>query len=181
MGDESELRELAAGLRSRQRGAWDRLYVLTHLPILRMLRRMLRDDGRAEDALQATFVTAIERIRDFDPKRGMVDSWLVGIARFKAKEAVRGPRALSVSVETVDPEGRSEISVVDHEMVALALDHLDPRYAEVLRRKYIDGQTLEEIASDLKLKATTIGTLLHRGKEKFKEAYGRLRSKEKAR
>jgi RNA polymerase sigma-70 factor, ECF subfamily len=180
MGDESELRELAAGLRSRQRGAWDRLYILTHLPILRMLRRMLRDDGKAEDALQSTYLTAIERIRDFDPNLGMVDSWLVGIARFKAKEAVRGPRSSPASVEVVDPGGPTEDSAVDDEMVALALDQLEPRYAEVLRRKYIDGQTLEEIAAGLKLKATTVGTLLHRGKEKFKEAYGRLRSKENA-
>ncbi len=183
MGDESELKDLAEGLLSKQRGAWDRLYSLTHLPILRMLRRALGDHGKAEDALQATFVTAIERVSSFNPGRSTPDAWIWGIARHKAQEVARSRRPRPVSVDSVDPASPAEGSAVgiDGELVSLALDQLEPRYAEVLRRKYIQGESLEEIAAGLHLKAATIGTLLHRGRERFKGAYERLRSKENAR
>jgi len=65
----------------------------------------------------------------------------------------------------------------DRELVALALDRLEPRHAEVLRRKYVAGETLEAIARALGLRAATVGTLLHRGKERFREVYERLRAR----
>ena len=60
------------------------------------------------------------------------------------------------------------------EAVALALDELEPRYAEVLRRKYLIGESIAQIARDLKLNPATVGTWLHRGREKFKASWLRL-------
>jgi hypothetical protein len=60
--------------------------------IIRTLRRLLRNDLLAKDALQATYVTAIERIDRFDPAQGCMDAWLAGIARHKAQESHRESR-----------------------------------------------------------------------------------------
>jgi RNA polymerase sigma-70 factor (ECF subfamily) len=175
MSDEAELAGLTAELRAGRREAWGRLYVLTHLPLLRTLRRLLRNDLLAEDALQATYVTAIERIDRFDPAQGCVDAWLAGIARHKAQESHRESRprydARGAAGPLAEPE--SGLDRPEAERVARALDTLDPRYAEVLRRKYIAGESLESIAGALGLKPATVGTWLHRGRERFREAYGR--------
>jgi RNA polymerase sigma-70 factor (ECF subfamily) len=179
MGHENGLAELTAGLRGKEAKAWERLYALTHLPLLRYLRRILRDHAMAEEALQATYVTAIERIAAFDAARGSVDAWLAGIARNKAHETVRehttilGGEPLELAAPEADGDSTDGHSA-DGELVALALDQLEPRYAEVLRRKYLAEESLETIALGLSLKQATVGTLLHRGRERFREVYQRL-------
>lgn len=174
MNDGPELAELTAGVVGLRSDAWDRLYALTHLPLLRQLRRALSNDAQAEDALQNTYVTAVERIEQFDARRGSLDAWLAGIARNKARELSRQSR-----LTVFDPDAVEGIEVPvaddpDAELVALALDRLEARYAEVLRRKYLAGESLEAIGESLGLKQATVGTLLHRGRQRFREAYERL-------
>lgn len=168
-----ELVGLSQRLRTRDLSAWEELYALTHLPLLRLLRRMLRDDQQAEEALQGTYVTAIERFDQYDCERGSVDAWLAGIARNKAREAWRRPQMASCDPDLFD-SGQPGVDDSDAEAVALALDELEPRYAEVLRRKYLVGESIAQIARELKLKPATVGTLLHRGREKFKASWERL-------
>jgi len=177
MHDEAELAGWTASLRAGRPEAWDRLYALTHLPLLRMLRRLLRDDARAEDALQSTYVTAIERIGSYDDALGAADAWLAGIARNKAHEAMRDARGRAPGAGTADPAGAAPDRAPDADLVALALDGIEPRYAEVLRRKYLADEPIGAIAAGLGLNANTVGTLLSRGRERFREAYGRLRTK----
>jgi RNA polymerase sigma-70 factor (ECF subfamily) len=177
MNDESELAAWTAELKAGQRAAWDRLYALTHLPLLRMLRRLLRDESHAEDALQAAFVTAIERIAAFDPALGSADAWLAGIARHKAQEARRSSRERGAAAGAADPPAAPPDRGPDADLVALALDDIEPRHAEVLRRKYLEDESLETIAGALGLNVHTVGTLLHRGRERFREVYGRLKAK----
>jgi RNA polymerase sigma-70 factor, ECF subfamily len=175
MHDEAELAGWTASLRAGRREAWDRIYALTHLPLLRMLRRILRDDARAEDALQSTYVTAIERIGLYDDARGAVDAWLAGIARNKAHEAMRDARGRAPGAGADDLPGAMPDRAPDGDLVALALDGIEPRYAEVLRRKYLADEPLEAIAAGLGLNANTVGTLLRRGRERFREVFERLK------
>lgn len=175
MVEEGEISRLGIHLRDGTPWAWERLYLLVHLPILRMLRRFVRDAALAEEALQAAFVTAIERIDSFDPSKGTPDGWLWGIARNKAREMARRPAPAPLDADPPDPAASAaDAAAPDGERIALALDGLEPRYAEVLRRKYLAEQSLEEIARDLGLKVATVGTLLHRGRERFRRAYDRL-------
>src|SRR5262245_27545266 len=177
MRDENEIRDLGRALKARRAEAWERLYALTSLPLLRSLRRALGDPAAAEEALQAAFVTAIEMVDRFDPSKGSPDAWLHGIARNKALEAARARRGVPLDdgLEAAAPESNGHGS--EAELVTLVLDRLEPRYAEVLRRKYLAGEDLEQMARELKLKPATVGTLLHRGRERFREIYGRLQRK----
>lgn len=60
---------------------------------------ILREPGAAEDAAQEAFVRAWRHAETYDPRRGRVVNWLLGIARNVAIDAVRLKR-----VEPVDPE-----------------------------------------------------------------------------
>jgi RNA polymerase sigma-70 factor (ECF subfamily) len=179
MRDERELADLVVALRQCRPEAWDQLYQITHLSLLRLLRRWLADDARAEEALQATFVAAIESFASFDPLRGTVDGWLCGIARYQAI-AIARVVGRTDSLEIDPPGPTADSAAVDAEMVALALDQLEPRYAEVLRRKYLLGESLNAISRGLGLKVATVGTLLHRARDQFREAYGRLHARAEA-
>ena len=181
MAQPDELATLAESLCAGQPEAWEKLYILTHLPLLRMLRRVLGNEVRAEEALQAAYVTAIEKINTFDAKRGAVDSWLAGIARRKGLELARsesrhGGKAMANAVGLRLVSAASGEPAQDGELVELALDQLEPRYAEMLRRKYLKEQSIEEIAAELQLNPATVGTWLHRARERFREIYQRLQS-----
>lgn len=60
---------------------------------------ILREPGAAEDAAQEAFVRAWRHAETYDPRRGRVLTWLLGIARNVAIDAVRLKR-----VEPLDPE-----------------------------------------------------------------------------
>ncbi len=60
---------------------------------------ILREPGAAEDAAQEAFVRAWRHAETYDPRRGRVVNWLLGIARNVAIDAVRLKR-----VEPLDPE-----------------------------------------------------------------------------
>lgn len=183
MAQPDELATLTESLCAGQPEAWEKLYALTHLPLLRMLRRALGNEARAEEALQAAYVTAIEKIGAFDAERGAVDSWLAGIARRKGLELMRAEsrhsgkamtNAMAVSLRLASATFGEPAQ--DGELVELALDQLEPRYAEMLRRKYLTEQSIETIAAELQLNPATVGTWLHRAREQFREIYQRLQS-----
>lgn len=64
---------------------------------------ILRDQAAAEDAAQETFVRAWRHAETYDARRGRVLTWLLGIARNVAIDAVRLRRA-----EPVDPDEINE-------------------------------------------------------------------------
>jgi RNA polymerase sigma-70 factor (ECF subfamily) len=60
---------------------------------------ILREPSAAEDAAQEAFVRAWRHAETYDPRRGRVLTWLLGIARNVAIDAVRLKRA-----EPLDPD-----------------------------------------------------------------------------
>jgi len=174
MWGEDELEDLTVPLKAGAPWAWDRLYRLTRLPLLRFLMRRLRDAMRAEEALQETYLAAIEAVASFDPTRGAPDGWLCGIARNKARESLRSRSGVVLEDDPPDPTADPADAGDEAEVVGRVLDELEPRYAEILRRKFIEGETLEAISDALGLKVATVGTLVHRGKDRFRKAYERL-------
>jgi DNA-directed RNA polymerase specialized sigma24 family protein len=66
--------------------------------LLRVALHLVRDAAEAEDVLQATFVSAIERAEKFDPQERVMP-WLVGILGNEARRAREtcGPAAGSAT------------------------------------------------------------------------------------
>ena len=62
---------------------------------------ILREPGAAEDAAQEAFLRAWRHAETYDPRRGRVLNWLLGIARNVAIDAVRLKRAQPVDPETL--------------------------------------------------------------------------------
>ena len=173
--DTQELAQLTDAVRAGKTEAWSKLYQMTHLPLLRLIQRLTGDPVKAEDLLHATYVTAIEHLHGYDPQKGTIDAWLVGVAKFKVLESRRKPRHASLVSEPM--QGLHEGEDLDREMIALALDQLEPRHAEVLRRKYLEDQSLAEIAEALETKEATVGTWLHRARAQFRAAYELLKQR----
>src|SRR5580698_11656124 len=63
------------------RSAFDKLYRRYSRPVFGLALRRLGDRGRAEDAVQETFVSIWRSARTYKPERGPGAPWLYGIAR----------------------------------------------------------------------------------------------------
>ena len=128
----------------------------------------------ADDVIQETWLTAVRRLRSFDPRRGPFFAWLCGIAANAARNAVRGRRRFLRRTTPLasDPPARDQEADRDKaERVAVALAALPDKYEAVLRAKYLDRQTVEQIAEAWGVSAKGIESLLSRARQAFREAY----------
>jgi RNA polymerase sigma-70 factor (ECF subfamily) len=143
--------------------------------------RCARSRDLTDEVVQETWLTAVRRIRSFDPGRGSFLAWLRGIAintlrnhlrsRGRRKKQVPSFDGLPSTSKTVQQESDQCDRA---ERVAGALLDLSERYEAVLRAKYLDQQSVAQIAQAWKESPKTIESLLTRARLAFREAYLRL-------
>jgi RNA polymerase sigma-70 factor, ECF subfamily len=134
----------------------------------------------ADDIVQETWLTAVRRIRRFDPTRASFLTWLRGIAANLRRNQLRRDRR--VAGERISANGeaavRDPIAVADEqdraEQIARALDALSARQEAALRAKYFDGLTMDEIANSWGETPKAIESLLSRARSAFRERFERL-------
>ena len=123
----------------------------------------------------------MRRVRRFDPKQGSFRAWLRGIAanvlrnhlrRHKAIDGRQRPLATDPPVEGPDEAVRE--SRQRAERIMAALDALPDRHEAVLRAKYLEGQSVIEIADTWGQTPKTVESLLSRARQKFRDTYRRF-------
>ena len=81
--------ELLVRLQRRDPQALAELYDRYGQLVFRLILRMVRDNGIAEDLVQETFLRVWNRIGGFDSDRGAVGPWLLAVARNRAIDYLR--------------------------------------------------------------------------------------------
>jgi len=131
-----------------------------------------------EDVVQETWLIAVRRIRSFDPGRGSFVGWLRGIAGHAIQNRLRRrKRHVSLSRRMPLPAGGVETALAlqeTAERVALALAAVPRHYERVLQAKYVDQQSVGDIALEWQETPKAIESLLTRAREAFRKAYQRL-------
>jgi RNA polymerase sigma-70 factor (ECF subfamily) len=129
----------------------------------------------SDDVTQEAWLTAVRRLRTFDPARGPFSAWLCGIASNAARNALRGRRRFrkrSRPLTRVDPPASADPGEREKaERVAAALAALPDHYEAVLRAKYLDRQTVEQIAAGRGDTPKAVESLLSRARHAFREVY----------
>ncbi len=131
----------------------------------------------ADDVTQEAWLTAVRRLRAFDPDKGAFFAWLRGIAANAARNAIRSrgrlrKRARPLGAGDDFPANKPDPETFEKaERVALALAALPDHYEAVLRGKYLDQMTVEQIAAERGDSAKAVESLLARARQAFREAY----------
>ncbi len=127
----------------------------------------LRD--RADEATQETWLTAIRRIRSFDPTAGSFLAWLRGIATNVLRNQFRREKR---RMKPLDAEPLAIAEIQERgERVAEALATLPSHYEAVLRMKYVEGQSVVSIAAERGETSKAVESLLSRARQAFRQAY----------
>jgi RNA polymerase sigma factor (sigma-70 family) len=149
-------------------------------PALALARRILRDDGLAEDVVQDVFLAVWRNPDAFDAGRGRFASWLMAMVHHKAVDAVRREsahlRRLARSDAVPGSASGTDAADVACDLVrrtgvraALASLRVDQR--EVLVLAYFGGYTQQQIAT---LTGTPLGTVKARTAAGLRALRGRL-------
>ena len=152
--------------------------------------RVGKDESRAKDVVQETFLEAMKRISVFDPERGSMMAWLTTLSRNHITRAMREAGLLAankqrqqinyelhriyeqIAHEPIPPEVLSRQETRD--LVNETLGTMPGNYRKVLTLYYHRGLSQAEIAQRANKSPGAIKVLLHRARAAFKEAFLRL-------
>lgn len=144
--------------------------------------RSLADRDAAADCAQETFVSAWKSRDRFDPDRGNLGAWLLGIARYRVIDAYR--RSARTPVPSGELPGLEapratdvprEDHLADQLLIARALECLQPRVRNVVELAFYSDLTQVEISARTGIPLGTVKSDLRRGLERLRAELGSVR------
>jgi RNA polymerase sigma-70 factor (ECF subfamily) len=137
--------------------------------VFHLATRLLANRTDAEDVVQATFIAAWQGRDTFDPDRGGLLSWLLGIARRKAVDRIRSMARENRVADTVralpdpPPVDESPDRVLDRLVVADELAQLPDDQRRTLELAFYDDLTHPQISAVTGLPLGTVKSHIRRG------------------
>ena len=148
--------------------------------IYRLVLRIVRDTGIAEDLVQETFLRAWNRAAAFDADRGAVGPWLLAIARNRALDYLRAQSRVPNTVELNEAEHPPRFLDFPPEalnfdlarQVKRALEQLTREQREAIELAYFEGMSQSEIAGRMGQPLGTVKTWMRRAMLRMRETMG---------
>jgi RNA polymerase sigma factor (sigma-70 family) len=176
--------DLVRRIRAGDRSAVDDLYDRFRRPAFALARRILGDDGLAEDVLQDVFLGVWRDPGAYDRGRGTFASWLLAVVHHKSVDAVRREESqrrrrqraeeeleLDAPTATRDVEDDAWNRVVA-EQVRAALGGLSEPQREALTLAYYGGYTQREVAALTGAPLGTVKTRMLAGMRRLRDDLG---------
>ena len=174
--------ELVRGLRARQNAAVA-LFLERYRPLLlHCIGNFEQDHSTRDDLFQDVVLYVFDRLDAdaYDPAKGSLGTWLYRVAWCRVVDLKRrdggrrNPRLATVGDQLPDRvdsgPGPGESASTDEigQLVRKGLAHLDAEERSLLVLRFVDGRTMEDIA-------TTLGISLEQAKYRVKRASTALR------
>jgi RNA polymerase sigma-70 factor (ECF subfamily) len=134
------------------------------------------NEGAAEDLLQETLLEAVRSAASFRGDAAL-STWLCAIARRRLARHYERERRNEVARAglrlALAPDRDLEVGATeDRDEVVRALGRVSPTYRQVLVLKYLDGLSVEEIASEMGRSRVQVQSLLQRARDRLRDELG---------
>jgi RNA polymerase sigma-70 factor, ECF subfamily len=158
-GVDAQDRRLIDGVRRGEESAFRGLFGRYAATAKALALRVVRQPHLAEEIVQEAFLTLWRQPEGYDPSRGSVRAWLLGMVHHRAVDLVRreeSQRRRSADMgaglrEEADDPAQDVAAALDRpaerERVREALAALPDEQREVLTLMYFDGLTQTEVAA----------------------------------
>lgn len=185
--NEQQERAIAQGLRAGEPEAWRTLYDSYSEQVWRSVARLVGPNtADVADVVQETFLAAARSAGKFDPQRGSLWAWLTGIFRnqvalhFRKKQ--QHDRIREFATLSNFDEGRADghpppVVLQSAETAALVrktLSALNQDYGMLLTAKYLNEETVAEIAAQEQTSTEAVRSKLARARRAFRKTFDRL-------
>jgi RNA polymerase sigma-70 factor (ECF subfamily) len=175
--------ELVRGALDGAEPAFRELVLRYQRPVFGVIVRVVKDQARAEELAQDTFVRAFRALHSYDLQRKF-SAWLLTIAHHIAIDEVRKGALETVSLDELAEDGSPSVQIADSksptpaviteraELAAAlrtAISRLRPEYRELVSLKYEQELEYEEIVEITGLPSGTVKSSLHRARKELAE------------
>ncbi len=150
-------------------------------PVYHMILKMVRNVDDAEDLTIEAFAKAFKNLSKFK-KDYTFSTWLFRIATNNAIDFIRKKRLETMSLDTSFKDDSGEAVKIDVEnnelnpmeetiksqkieLIRIFVDKLPPKYQRLVKLRYFEELSYEEIARELEAPLGTIKAQLHRARE----------------
>lgn len=156
------------------------------------LYRVGRNRHLCEEVVQETLVRALRELERYEPARANnnIFPWLTGLARNEIHRVLARERGVSLEslwnrmdrellqlFARLDSEPYSDEVLAreeTRELVNATMAQLPPHYREALEAKYVQGQSVRELAHDWSVSEKAAESLLTRARQAFRAAFTAL-------
>ncbi len=195
-------RELVTNAVSGDRVALERLllnyYTQLSQHVAPRLPMYIQTVVNVDDILQQTFMQVFRDIGNFQPRSDLsFFAWLKTIAEHRIQDAVkelkrkkrggdhvrlrrpedRGTSSVVSLIEMLSADGRTASQSVARgeaiQAIQVAIASLPDDYREAIHLKYMEGRSLEEVATQMNRSPGAVRGLIDRAKQKMRAAMGR--------
>ncbi len=150
-------------------------------PVYHMILKMVRNVDDAEDLTIEAFAKAFRHLTRFK-KDYTFSTWLFRIATNNAIDFIRKKKLETMSLDTSFKDDSGEAVTIDVEdnelnpmeetiktqkieLIRVFVDKLPPKYQRLVKLRYFDELSYEEIAQELEAPLGTVKAQLHRARE----------------
>lgn len=180
--DDDQLSRWIAGIVDHDERALMALYEATLPRVYGLVLRLVRRPQLAEEVAEDVFFQVWRQAPRFDPARGRPVTWLLGMARSRAIDAIR--REARFQHETLDDDAHAPAAPLAEsgdELLAVAQGHaelhralllLKPQPRQLVALAFFSGLSHEEIASQTSLPLGTVKSQIRRALITLREALG---------
>jgi RNA polymerase sigma factor (sigma-70 family) len=168
--------ELVAALKRNERIAFEFLYDHYSGALFNIISKTLRDEEKAADVLQESFLKIWKNIASYNPDKGRLFTWIINIARNTAIDAMRVEGRKPVMDDIGDRLVRNERDV-DHESqnssseMKAIINMLRPERKVLIDMAYFQGYTHEEIAEELSIPLGTVKSRIRTALQELKQYF----------
>lgn len=175
-------RDLLAATAAGERSAFEQLYRRYEQRVYQYALSFVRDRSLAEDVLIDAMTSVWDGAGKFAGD-SQVSTWILGIARHKALDAVRrsGRRAQEDSLEDspdLESEQDSPVEAAERSnsqsLARRAMERLSADHQEILRLAFFEELPYEDIAALLSIPANTVKTRVYYAKQQFRHFVDQL-------
>jgi RNA polymerase sigma-70 factor (ECF subfamily) len=148
--------------------------------LLALSQRMRFARSEGQDLLHDVFLEAWQAVREYDPERATVRTWLLVRARSRALDRLGRHAREESARKTLPPDNPAspQRALSSHEerriAVRQALAGLEPNVRATLELTYFEGLTAVEIAERMSVPLGTVKSRLARGLQGLQRVLGEL-------
>jgi len=168
--------ELVAALQRNERTAFEFLYDHYSGALFNIISKTLRDEERAADVLQESFLKIWKNIASYNPEKGRLFTWIMNIARNGAIDAVRveGRKPIMDDIDdraVLNERDVSEDSMTTSSEMKAIIDMLRPERKILIDMAYFQGYTHEEISEELRIPLGTVKSRIRTALQELKQYF----------
>ena len=162
-------------LKNKDERAFALLYDKYSGAIYSVILKMIKDEGKAQNLLQDTFMTVWDKAEGYNANKGRFYTWLYRIAKNKTLNTLRKTEPLIQTDDfSVHKNEEAKISI-DTEFLELkgAITKLEARHKQAIELVYFKGYTHREAHTEMDVPLGTFKSYVRQALKQLRTIYGK--------